>query len=48
MLVVILIIFGICWLPYHAYFILSYYHPVGIYIFCICWLPYHAYFILSY
>ena len=37
MLVVILIIFGLCWLPYHAYFILAYYHPVSVdFTFCLC------------
>ena len=26
MFVVVLIVFGVCWLPYHAYFIYSYYN----------------------
>ena len=27
MFVVVLIVFGVCWLPYHAYFLYSYYNP---------------------
>ena len=27
MLVVLILIFGVCWLPYHAYFIYSYHYP---------------------
>ena len=29
MFIVILIVFGGCWLPYHTYFIYTYYHTVG-------------------
>ena len=28
MFIVILIVFGVCWLPYHTYFIYTYYHMV--------------------
>ena len=28
MFIVILIVFGGCWLPYHTYFIYTYYHTV--------------------
>lgn len=28
MFIVILILFGVCWLPYHAYFLLQFYYPV--------------------
>ena len=28
MFIVILIVFGFCWLPYHTYFIYTYYHTV--------------------
>ena len=27
MLIVLILIFGICWLPYHAYFIYANYNP---------------------
>jgi tachykinin-like receptor len=26
MFIVVLIVFGVCWLPYHAYFLFTYYH----------------------
>ena len=29
MFIVILIIFGVCWLPYHIYFVVLFYYPVG-------------------
>ena len=29
MFIVILIVFGVCWLPYHTYFIYTYYHMVS-------------------
>ena len=29
MFIVILIVFGVCWLPYHAYFVVLFYCPVG-------------------
>ena len=29
MFIVILIVFGVCWLPYHAYFVVMFYCPVG-------------------
>ena len=32
MFIVVLIVFGVCWLPYHAYFLFTYYHDVG----CFC------------
>ena len=28
MFIVVLIVFGVCWLPYHAYFFYTYYHSV--------------------
>ena len=28
MFIVVLIVFGLCWLPYHAYFFYTYYHVV--------------------
>lgn len=28
MFIVILILFGVCWLPYHAYFLVQFYYPV--------------------
>ena len=28
MFIVILILFGLCWLPYHAYFLVLFYYPV--------------------
>ena len=27
MLIVLMVIFGVCWLPYHAYFLALYYIP---------------------
>ena len=30
MFIVVLIVFGLCWLPYHAYFFYTYYHVVTI------------------
>ena len=30
MFIVVLILFGFCWLPYHTYFIYTYYHVVRI------------------
>ena len=29
MFIVILIIFGVCWLPYHVYFVVLFYYPVN-------------------
>ena len=29
MFIVVLIVFGLCWLPYHAYFFYTYYHAVS-------------------
>ena len=29
MFIVILIIFGVCWLPYHVYFLVLFYYPVS-------------------
>ena len=28
MFIVVLIVFGVCWLPYHVYFLYTYYHAV--------------------
>ena len=30
MFIVVLIVFGVCWLPYHAYFFYTYYHAVSL------------------
>ena len=29
MFIVVLIVFGVCWLPYHVYFLYSYYNKVS-------------------
>ena len=29
MFIVVLIVFGVCWLPYHAYFIYNYYTDIS-------------------
>lgn len=29
MFIVVLIVFGVCWLPYHAYFIYNYYADIS-------------------
>ena len=34
MFIVVLLLFGLCWLPYHTYFIYTYYHVVMIKKFC--------------
>ena len=34
MFIVVLLLFGLCWLPYHTYFLYTYYHVVGITMFC--------------
>ena len=28
MLIALMVIFGVCWLPYHAYFLVLFYYPV--------------------
>jgi hypothetical protein len=52
MFVLVIAIFGICWLPYHVYFIYSF-HDQSIVRYdehnsAACWLPYHVYFIYSF
>ena len=33
MFIVVLIIFGVCWLPYHAYFLVLFYYPVSVHLY---------------